>query len=63
MNYGVHPDQAPTLDHNATDAEIDAFKQIIYDWNYSVKDHKDLILNIMSHETIDEEPQLWHLAL
>jgi integrase len=55
VNYGVHPDQAPTLDHNATDEEIDAFKQIVHNWNYSIKDHKDLILNLMSDETIDVE--------
>jgi len=55
VHYGVHPDQAPTLSHNATDDEIDAFKQVIRDWKYSVKDHKDLILDAMIHETVDEE--------
>ena len=55
VHYGAHPDQAPTLDHNATDDEIDEFKQVIRDWKYSVKDHKDLILDAMIHETVDEE--------
>ena len=55
VHYGVHPDQAPTLSHNATDDEINAFKQVIRDWNYSVKDHKDLILDTMIHEDVDEE--------
>ncbi|MDB4197801.1 hypothetical protein N9777_05935 [Ascidiaceihabitans sp.] len=53
VHYGAHPDQAPALDHNATDEEIDAFKKIVHDWNYSVKDHKDLILDAMIHETVD----------
>ena len=55
VHYGVHPDQAPTLSHNATDDEINAFKQVIRDWIYSVKDHKDLILDAMIHESVDEE--------
>ena len=55
VHYGAHPDQAPTLDHNATDEEIDAFKKTVHDWNYSVKDHKDVILDAMIHETVDEE--------
>jgi len=55
VHYGVHPDQAPKLDHNATDEEINGFKQAIRYWNYSVKDHKDLILDTMIHEDVDEE--------
>ena len=55
VHYGVHPDQAPTLDHNATDDEIDEFKQVIRDWKYSVEDHKDLILEAMIDETVDEK--------
>ena len=66
VHYGAHPDQAPTLDHNATDDEIDEFKQVIRDWKYSVKDHKDLILDTMIHEDVDEEQRAkdykaWHL--
>ena len=55
VHYGVHPDQAPTLSHNATDDEINEFKQVIRDWKYSVRDHKDLILDAMIDKTVDEE--------
>lgn len=55
VHYGVHPDQAPTLSHNATDDEINEFKQVIRDWKYSIGDHKDLLNMFIIEESVDEE--------
>ena len=65
VHYGVHPDQAPTLSHNATDDEINAFKQVIRNWNYSVKlSHVNSYVNFRCRYSClcSRIKYLWHLS-
>jgi len=55
IKYGVHPDQAPTLSVDATDEEIQNFSQKIKEWKLKVQEHKDLLLDLIEDEYIDEE--------
>ena len=57
VKYGVHPDQAPALGVDATEEDIQNFPQKIKEWKLKVKDHQDLLLDIISDEYVDEEQQ------
>ena len=55
VKYGVHPDQAPTLGVDATQEEIQNFPKKIKEWKLKVQEHKDLLLDFIRDEYIDEE--------
>ena len=57
IRYGVHPEQAPKLDVNATHAEIAEFPQKISEWKQLVCEHKELLQSLIYENTVDEEQQ------
>ena len=55
VKYGVHPDQAPALGVDATEEDIQNFPQKIKEWKLKVQEHKELLLDIITDEYVDEE--------
>jgi len=51
IRYGVHPEQAPKLDVNATHAEIAEFPQKISEWKRLVCEHEELLLSLIYENT------------
>lgn len=57
IKYGVHPEQAPKLDINATATDIAEFSQKVSEWKKLVSDHEDLLLSLIHDSSIDDEQQ------
>jgi integrase len=55
IKHNVHPEQAPSLDASATDAEINDFSRRVRDWNLLVEEHQGLLASIIHENYIDEE--------
>jgi hypothetical protein len=55
IEYKVHPEQAPSLDASATDAEINDFSRRVRDWNLHVDEHQELLASIIYDNCIDED--------
>lgn len=57
IRYGVHPEQAPKLDVNATPAEIAEFPQKISEWKRLVFQHEELLQSLIYANSVDEEQE------
>ena len=55
IQYGVHPEQAPSLDHTATNEDIAKFSRKLKKWKKRVAEHQGLLEALIYEEQIDEE--------
>ena len=54
IEFGVHPDQAPTLTVDATEEEIQAFPSIDKAWNDKVKHHQEILAEFIHDSYVDD---------
>ena len=57
LEAGIHPDQAPVLKADATQEEINSFEERVLAWNKNLEEKRDLLLDVLYDEHIDEEQQ------
>ena len=57
LEAGIHPDQAPVLKADATEEEINSFEERVLAWNKNLEEQRDLLLDVLYDEHIDEEQQ------